>query len=632
MRVDTLLMILTYTAACIAFASVAPYVGVLFLAAFVLLVLLALLADFRSITVLPRFVLNILAVIAVVLSLLRVDVENMILPGMETLSLLLPLKLLERKGPRDYLQIYFLAILLLAGSSLLSLDMIFVAYMAAFILLMGGGAILVACLAEDASLRLPGPAVKDIGRQTLIVTLIVIPVTALLFFVLPRTSYPFFDFLNRAAIARSGFSDSVKLGNVSQIQMDEAVVMRVAMERIDERSLYWRGIVFDHFDGTAWQAKDQKPGWRITYGTGGKSLRYTVYLEPSEYNSLITLDHPVYIMMRPLRRFDDYTYQAVFPLTKKIGYEALSVSNGVIDTPERHMGRYLDTPDGMMRIATLAAELTSNLDKPAAAERILRYLRDGNYSYALKNLPRSRNPLEDFLFTYRYGNCEYFASAMAVMLRFRGIPSRLIGGYRGGYYQDFGGYYVVPQRLAHVWVEAYLPDRGWVRFDPTPGVPGGSGPRLGLLFRLRMVLDLLEYNWNRAVINYDFQQQMSLFVKMPAFLKETSVQFTRTHGIILALLILCVLVVAAGRVLARRLFGRTREKRVLDNFSRRMGRLGYLKAAHQGLDEFVRSIPDGPVKDEASRFTTAFQDFYYNDKPLSRRDEKALRDIIRQIG
>ena len=632
MSVDTLLKILTYTAAGIAFSSVAPYIGLPFLAAFVLLVLLALLADFRNLSVLPRFVLNILAVIAVALSFFRVDAANMILPGLETLSLLLPLKLLERKGPRDYLQIYFLAVLLLAGSSLLSLDMIFVAYMAAFILLMGGGAILVACLAEDASLRLPFTAIKDVGRQTLLVTLIVIPVTTLLFFLLPRTSYPFFDFLNRAAVARSGFSDSVKLGNVSQIQLDEAVVMRVAMERIEERSLYWRGIVFDHFDGMAWQAREQRPEWRVTYGTGSRTIRYTVYLEPSEYNTLLTLDHPVYVLMRQIRRFDDYTYQAAFPLTRKISYEAVSIPGETIDAPEKNIGRYLDTPSEMTRVKSLTADLTADLDKPAAAERILRYLRNGNYTYAVKDLARSRQPLEDFLFTYRYGNCEYFASAMALMLRFRGIPSRVGGGYRGGYYNDFGGYYVVPQRLAHVWVEAYFPPRGWVRFDPTPGIPGTQASRLDLLFRLRMVFDILEYTWNRTVINYDFQQQMSLFVKMPALFKQTSLQFTRKHAIILALSVFGVLLLGFIRYLTVHFTRKTREQRILDAFFRRMSRLGYLKKAHEGLHEFVRSLPEGRVREAASRFTDAFQSLYYTDQSLSRRDEKAMRALIRQIG
>ena len=74
-------------------------------------------------------------------------------------------------------------------------------------------------------------------------------------------------------------------------------------------------------------------------------------------------------------------------------------------------------------------------------------------------MPLTTHPVEDFLFKYRYGNCEYFASAMAVMLRMSGIPSRLVGGYRGGYYIEVGKYYLIPEKNAHVWVEAYIDNK-----------------------------------------------------------------------------------------------------------------------------------------------------------------------------
>lgn len=634
MGVEALLKILTYAAAGIAFSSVASYVGLSCLVAFAFLLFLALVADFRNLTVLPRFVLNILAILAVVLSFLRIDAANLILPGVETLSVLLPLKLLERKGPRDYLQIYFLAILLLAGSSLFSLDMVFLAYLTAFILLLGGAAILVSFLAEEASLKLPLAAALGIGKQSLLITLIVIPVAGILFFILPRSNYPFFNFLNRDAVARSGFSDKVTLGNVSQIQMDEAVVMRVSMDRVDEQSLYWRGIVFDHFNGRTWQIKDQRMGGRYADGTGGRFLRYTVYLEPSEFNSIPTLDHPAYVMMRQLRRFDDHTYLATFPLNKKTSYEAVSILDNTIGGPERSIHRYLDVPTDMTRVKDLAADLTSHLGASASADRLESYLKKGAFTYALKGLPRSQQPLEDFLFTYRYGNCEYFASAMAVMLRFRGIPSRLVGGYRGGYYHDFGKYYVIPQRLAHVWVEAYLPPRGWVRFDPTPFSAdiSDSRGRMGALFRLKMAFDLLEYYWSMVIINYDFQKQINLFIKVPALFKPASFKFVKDQGILLAWTVLGVLFLGLGWFFMFRFKRMTRAERVLKAFLRRMKRLGYSKQPHEGLAEFTRSLPEGPSKSAALRFTDAFQKLYYTDHPLSRQDEKALRAIIRRLA
>ena len=99
------------------------------------------------------------------------------------------------------------------------------------------------------------------------------------------------------------------------------------------------------------------------------------------------------------------------------------------------------------------------------------YLRR-NFRYTLKltGTP-GRDPLAHFLFETRAGHCEYFASAMAVMLRAIGIPSREVNGFLPGEYNDLGGDYIVRASDAHSWVEAYFPGSGWITFDPTPPAP-----------------------------------------------------------------------------------------------------------------------------------------------------------------
>src|SRR5438445_13833159 len=94
------------------------------------------------------------------------------------------------------------------------------------------------------------------------------------------------------------------------------------------------------------------------------------------------------------------------------------------------------------------------------------------YGYTLE-LPRVRpaDSLANFLFERKQGHCEYFASAMAVMLRTLHIPSRVVNGFRTGEFNDLTGNYVVRASNAHSWVEAYFPGYGWVSFDPTPAGP-----------------------------------------------------------------------------------------------------------------------------------------------------------------
>ena len=107
----------------------------------------------------------------------------------------------------------------------------------------------------------------------------------------------------------------------------------------------------------------------------------------------------------------------------------------------------------------------------ALARRFQDYLRR-HYPYSLDMTPVNSHidPTEDFLFNKRKlgGYCEYFSSAMIMFCRSVGIPARMVTGYHGGDYNPIGGYYVIRQKFAHAWVQAYIPGRGWMRFDPSP--------------------------------------------------------------------------------------------------------------------------------------------------------------------
>ena len=104
-------------------------------------------------------------------------------------------------------------------------------------------------------------------------------------------------------------------------------------------------------------------------------------------------------------------------------------------------------------------------DKAVAIERFLR----SRYAYTLKLSGKpGDDPLAHFLFETHAGHCEYFASAMTIMLRTLGIPSREVNGFLPGEYNDLAGDYIVRASDAHSWVEVYFPGTGWVTFDPTP--------------------------------------------------------------------------------------------------------------------------------------------------------------------
>ena len=96
------------------------------------------------------------------------------------------------------------------------------------------------------------------------------------------------------------------------------------------------------------------------------------------------------------------------------------------------------------------------------------YLRS-NYDYSLQPPDAGfSSPYAEFLFATRTGYCQHFAGAMAAILRFNGIPARVVVGFTAGE-EERNGIWVVTRNDAHAWVEAYFPGVGWAQFDPTPG-------------------------------------------------------------------------------------------------------------------------------------------------------------------
>jgi len=169
------------------------------------------------------------------------------------------------------------------------------------------------------------------------------------------------------------------------------------------------------------------------------------------------------------------------------------------------------------RIPQLAQEMTAGaeteVEKARAIEKHLRH--DYGYTLDLLSTPVD-DPLAYFLFERKKGHCEYFASAMAVMLRTIGIPSRVVTGFQSGVYNPMTGWQVVRASDAHSWVEAWLEGRGWTTFDPTLSDPSVGGT--GLLSRLSLLSDTAEQFWQDWVMSYDLDRQAALASRM----QETS--------------------------------------------------------------------------------------------------------------
>ena len=164
-------------------------------------------------------------------------------------------------------------------------------------------------------------------------------------------------------------------------------------------------------------------------------------------------------------------------------------------------------PDIDRRIIQLARQLDPGGTTPDRARAFERYLRT-NFSYTTDLLDNEvPDPLANFLFERRQGHCEYFASAMAVMLRAVHIPSRVATGFQSGVYNPITGWHVLRSSDAHSWVEAWAPGHGWMTFDPTP--PANS-PQGKPWTTLALYLDTMEMWWQRWVVDYNLEHQLYL--------------------------------------------------------------------------------------------------------------------------
>jgi transglutaminase-like putative cysteine protease len=372
-----------------------------------------------------------------------------------------------------------------------------------------------------------------------------------LFFFFPRFSA---GYLGRASLQptlMTGFSDDVELGQIGEIKKNSAVVMRVRTGKpVGFPLLRWRGIALSTFDGKRWYSPEHRAS-PIPAGLNGwitlvdrppepdpstSLLRYTVLLQPIATDTLFAPARVISLrgnlsgegsnqeagarhsyvlrdangsLSNPFHNFTTVRYEG-FSLLRSMSLPRLRAAP--TEYPPDIQGTFLQLPQLDPRIPELAQRITARaqnpFDKAVAVENYLRT----RFTYTLNLTGKpGDDPLAHFLFETRAGHCEYFASAMAIMLRTLGIPTREVNGFLPGEYNDLGGDYIVRASDAHSWVEVYFPGTGWMTFDPTPPGADSAG---GFFTRLGQYMDWFELSWNEWVINYDFIHQILLAQNM----------------------------------------------------------------------------------------------------------------------
>jgi transglutaminase-like putative cysteine protease len=348
-------------------------------------------------------------------------------------------------------------------------------------------------------------------------------VTLALFFVIPRIGEATLALTAPSRRMIVGFSDRVELGAIGELETDSSVAMRIRLSDVSltphlVNELRWRGVALDYFDGHAWTIARRRraPLGRAPVGDaegevpgGGQLLTQEVFLEPIGTDTLFAAARVLRARL-PVGTVlvDDMGALSMSHAASRLEYTVESIVGG--RTRDRlspaAQARFLQLPPVAPRITTLAQEITAGSAGPAAAAQALTDHLRREFTYTLR-LERTTTlpPLEEFLFERRSGNCEYFASALAVMLRSLGIPARVVTGFQRGEWNPYGEYFLVRMSDAHAWVEAYVAGSGWLTLDPSPRGESVTGAWAGA----SLFLDALRLRWHRYIVNWSSHDQLA---------------------------------------------------------------------------------------------------------------------------
>jgi protein-glutamine gamma-glutamyltransferase len=435
------------------------------------------------------------------------------------------IKSFDLKEPWDHLQVYFMALLQLIIASDLTQALTFGFVFVVFMVLLVTAMVMSHFLKEG-----PLGTVK-IRNPVLIISLCTLFMTALIFVVIPRTSYKMLGKSRAAGTQVTGFSEKVDFGAFGEIMPDSSVVMRVEMDK-EIRPLYWRGLALDYFDGISWQNTADERTRLDRTGNGflagecdGRLLtEQKVFLEPISSEIIFGLARICTVRTEARSIFSD-PGRSLYVRGKSSRRIHYSVYSSAYEPYEGvRSPKYLQLPDGTEKIADLARKITSGAASDEQKARSISEYLNNNYKYSLLN-PQPADglsPVEDFLFHSRKGFCEHFATSMALMLRTLDIPSRVLSGYYGGEKNEYGGYIIVRQSNAHAWVEALIGNQ-WKRFDPTPAGPQAAGPS-----SLVLLLDSIKLNWARYVVGFNSADQRNIVHGLSTPFREKNLPVTKS--------------------------------------------------------------------------------------------------------
>ena len=625
------------------------------------------------------------------------------------------IKIFSVRRDRDLMYLAVLSFLMLLAAAVLTVDTLFLLIFSLFILVSIATFVSMEMRRSEQETLAAGVSEREdirfhssLAGISAILGLLTLAGAALIFFILPRINTS--GYLRNLGVQSSlvtGFSSEVTLGGIGEIQQSSNVVMHIQVQYgklpPDPK---WRGITLANFDGRRWSSNPESP---TQHGLNNVPLdlthigNFSFYSDPRRAPQLPSLSYRVVMEPVGLNLF----FLAPVPLKINGDYRMLEIkSDGSIfnarpdennsanegenaqtvgvysaeadtrnpeqfvldsnstDYPARIATLYLQVPRLDPRVAQLARQVTISADSNYKRAKAIESYLQSNFGYTLE-LPgvREPDPLARFLFERKKGHCEYFASSMAMMLRTLDIPSRVVNGFRGGEYNDLTSSYIVREKDAHSWVEAYFPEYGWITFDPTPA--GAANETATGWSRLSLYMDAASQMWREWIVNYDFTHQVRLrtelstqtgnaqssfrlwlwhrYLRIVELISNTQrrLEHLSPTQMTISCVLLGLLLAAPFMPMTWRKFQRTRTLRNPQRAPRTsasfwymrmlkiMARRGVDKTPSQTPEEFVSSIPDPGTRYNVGLFTEHYERARFDE---SVEDAQRLPELYEEIA
>lgn len=364
------------------------------------------------------------------------------------------------------------------------------------------------------------------------------PAALALFVLFPRVPGPLWGLPQDAYSGMTGLSETMSPGMLSSLALSDSIAFRAEFQTPPppQAVRYWRGPVLWDFDGRTWSAGSSFFTQFVPPEGGRATYRYEIVLEPHNRYWLFALETAASLPERARMSYDGQIL-ANAPVRTRMRYDVTSV---VLPEPQptespAALRRALRLPANFNPRATALARewRAGSADEAEIVTRAIAFLRQGGYTYTLEPPLLGEDSVDEFLFATKAGFCEHFSSAFVFLMRAADVPARVVTGYQGGELNSVDSIVSVRQADAHAWAEVFLPERGWVRIDPTAvAVPGRldrsmaaavpQASALPLLMRpelewLRGVRDRWEatvHKWNVWVLGFNPERQRELMASV----------------------------------------------------------------------------------------------------------------------